>query len=161
MKVNRISETSLDKLLSQLEEKLDEQVGLIVLRGRALSRSTENLHVATRAGIVAVPLKNIRRVSSLSNTQHDVVELLVTDPAQIQPLLRVRPFEPFPTSDRPATMESETAGEGVPADNEFRYWGVGVSTCVSTDTATASGADGALDQTDDVDEHCQADDTDE
>lgn len=158
MAIKRISETSIDTLLNRLQEKPDEQVGLTALRGRALSRSAHNVHLATRAGIVAVPIKCIQQVASLSNTQHDVVQLLVRNPQQIQPLLRVRPFNPFGASGGPESVEAEMAGEIVPGDNEFTYWGVGVSTCTSTDTATTSGVDGAPDQTDDVNETCQADD---
>ena len=148
---------SIKALLDRLEEKPNEQVGLTALRGRALSRSADSVHMAVRGGIVAVPIANIEEVTSLGDSQPNVVQLLIRDPRQIHPLLRVRPFNPYGGANGGQTVEAARDGEIVPGDREVTYPGVGVSTCTSTDTDTTSG-NGEADQCDDVDETCHADD---
>src|SRR3984957_14927683 len=76
------SPTSIKDLLDRLKEKPDEQVGLTALRGRALSRSAHNLHLAISGGIVAVPIANIQEVTSLGKAQPDVVQLLIRNPQE-------------------------------------------------------------------------------
>lgn len=152
------SRTSLKSFLDRLEEKPDDQVGLTALRGRALSRSAQNVHLATGGGIVAIPIESIQEVTSLGKAQPDVVQLLVRNPQEIQPLLQVRPFNPFGANTLNGTVETARDAEVVPGDREVTYPGVGVSTCTSTDTDTTSGANGVPDQCDDVNETCRADD---
>jgi hypothetical protein len=150
------SQTSIKSLLDRLDEKPDEQVGLTGLRGRALSRSAQNLHLATKGGIVAVPIENIEEVTLLGDQPDNMVHLLVRNPRQIQPLLKAQPFIPYGGS---RSVEAASEAQTVYGDNEFGpYNGVGVSTCTSFDTATLSGVDGAPDATDDVCENCHADD---
>jgi hypothetical protein len=151
------SQTSIKSLLDRLDEKPDEQVGLTGLRGRALSRSAQNLHLATSGGIVAVPIANIQEVTLLGD-QPDMVHLLIRNPRQIQPLLKARPSNPIGGNGGSGSVEASVA-QTVYGDNEFGpYQGVGVSTCTSYDTATISGVDGAPDATDDVEQNCHADD---
>lgn len=155
------SQTSIKTLLEGLDEKPDEQVGLTGLRGRALSRSAQNLHLATRGGIVAVPIENIEEVTLLGDQPDNMVHLLVRNPRQIQPLLKAKPFIPYGNAGR-RSVEAASEAETIYGDNEFGpYSGVGVSTCTSFDTATLSGVDGGADATDDVCENCHADDLDE
>jgi hypothetical protein len=151
------SQTSIESFLDRLDEKPDDQVGLTALRGRALSRSAQNLHLATSGGIVAVPIANIQEVTLLGD-QPDMVHLLVRNPRQIQPLLKARPFNPFGGSGGSGGVEASEA-RTVYGNNEWGpYNGPGVSTCTSYDTATLSGVDGAPDATDDVEQDCHADD---
>jgi hypothetical protein len=152
------SQVSIKNLLDRLEEKSDDQVGLTALRGRALSRSSHNLHLAIQGGIVAVPIENIQEVTSLSTAQPDLVQLLIRNPQKIQPLLKVRPFNPFGGNGGGGSVEAARDGEVVPANREARYPGVGVSTCMSTDSDTISGGNGETDACDDVKENCSADD---
>jgi hypothetical protein len=161
MGITPTSSTSIKNLLDRLKEKPDEQVGLTALRGRALSRSVHNLHLAIGGGIVAVPIANIQEVTSLGKAQPDVVQLLIRNPQEIQPLLKVRPFNPFGNISGSGSVEAARDGEVVPGDREVSYPGVGVSTCISTDSDTTSGGNGTPDQTDDVQETCHADDLDE
>jgi hypothetical protein len=152
---------SIDSLLSRLEAKPDAQVGLATLRGRALSRSPENLHLAVAGGIVAIPIANVERVTSLGKAQPEVVQLLIRNPQQIKSLLSVRPFNPFGSNGGQVTPEDAREGEIVPGNREVSYYGIGVSTCTSSDTDTTSGTNGEPDQCDDVNETCHADDEDE
>jgi len=151
------SETSIKSLLDRLDEKPDEHVGVTALRGRALSRSAQNLHLATSGGIVAIPIANIQDVTLLGD-QPDMVHLLVRNPQQIQPLLKTRPFNPY-GGQRASGSVGASEARTVYGNNEFGpYNGPGVSTCTSYDTATISGVDGGPDATDDVEQDCHADD---
>jgi hypothetical protein len=151
--------TSMKSLLDRLDEKPDEQVGLTGLYGRALSRSAQNLHLAISDGIVAVPIANIQEVTLLGG-QPDMVHLLIRNPRQIQPLLKVRPFNPYDGDFGSGSVDVASEAQTQYGDNELGpYNGVGVSTCTSYDTATLSGVDGAPDATDDVEPSCHADDT--
>lgn len=156
----KVPESSIQTLLKDLEQKQDELVGVTTLCGRAVSRSTHNIHLAINDGIVAVPIENVERVIPLGNSQPNAIGLVVRNPQEIRPLLKVRPAGPFHGIGSAAgtTVEAARDGDTVLTDRTFKFL-QGVGTCVGTDTDTISG--GAPDQCDDVETSCNADDLNE
>jgi hypothetical protein len=155
-------DSSVEKLLRHLPEKQDDHVALTTLKGRALSRSANNVHLAIAGGIVAVPIANIESVVPISDSQPDAVRIVVRNPQEIQPILRVRPGGP-PAGDGSTlgghgTIEVARDGETIFSDRTFKDY-VGVATCTSTDTDTISGGHGEPDACDDsVPDNCPPDD---
>jgi hypothetical protein len=151
---------SVQDLLGRLPEKTDDHVGVTTLMGRAVSRSANNVHVAIAGGIIAVPIANIETVARLAESQPDAVRIVVRNPQEIQPLLRVRPVgggAPPPAGG--GMVEAARDGDKVFTDRTFKDY-VGVGTCTYTDTDTISGGHGEPDQCDDcVPDNCPADDT--
>jgi hypothetical protein len=150
---------SVQQLLRGLEQKHDDQVGLTTLTGRAVSRSDNNVHLAVRGGIAAIPITNIEDVVFLSKSQPDAVRIAVRDPAAIQSLLRVRSggAPGGGTSDDGETADARI-GEKVYTDRTYLVY-QGVATCTYTDTDTISTGDGNPDQCDDSEpDNCPADD---
>jgi hypothetical protein len=149
MKTNDYPDHSLEQLLDRLEEKPDDKVGVTTLKGRAVSRSANNVHIAISGGIVAVPIKNIGRVSALSRSQPDAVRLEVRNPQDIQPLLRVRAQGGGTGfgSGGSGTFETARNGEVVGTDRHYTVL-QGAGTIEYTDTDTTSGQ-GDADQCDD------------
>jgi hypothetical protein len=137
-------------LLDGLPKKADGDVAVVALKGRALSRSETNVHIATAGGIVAVPIANIKEVVSLSDEQADLVRVVVTNPKDIRQLLGVRPA--WPGSGGGSTGGSTMAmedGETLPTDRNPERTDVGVGTFTTTDTDTITGGQGNPDATDD------------
>lgn len=164
MKSARRSGVSVEKFLDGLEQRKDDQVAVTTLEGRALSRSGTNVHLATVAGIVAVPIANIKEVVSLSDAHADLVRVVVQNPKDIRQLLGVRPA--FPLGLRGpggggATIEDMEDGDTENTnDNELTEY-QGVATVTTWDTATYTGGQGNLDATDDrTDPVSRADDED-
>ena len=150
MKTGHHPDASVQKLLSGLAQKNDDEVAVVTLKGRALSRSTTNVHVATTAGIVAIPIANIEKVVSLSDKQADLVRIVVRNPKDIRQLLGVRPLGPVggggSTGGGVIAMED---GEILPTDRNPERLMVGVGTYTETDTDTITGGQGNPDATDD------------
>ena len=82
------------KFLEGLKQKDDDEIAVTTLKGRALSRSAKNVHLATGVGIVAVPIANIKEVVSLSDAHADLVRVVVKNPKELRQLLGVRPAWP-------------------------------------------------------------------
>lgn len=118
----------LTELLSNLDEKRDEDVIVASYSGAACSRSSDSLHLATEAGVVAIPIKNIRRVDAISTDDPRVVKVEVRDPGSVQFLAKIsnksrallqdkrsvlrqtEQLSPRPDADRPR-FPSVTLGE--------------------------------------------------
>lgn len=144
----RQADQSVKKLLDRLEQKEDDQVAIITLNGRALSRSSNNnLHLATAGGIVAVPIANIKQVIQLSDSDPEAVSLVVRNPQDIKPLLGVKPAKPFPIEGF-GTNEIARIGDHVTTDRTHREK-MGVGTYTVTETDTITGLHGETDQCDD------------
>jgi hypothetical protein len=135
------SNKTLDDLLARIDEVQDEDVARTTLQGRALSRSTDNLHLAVRTGILAIPLLSIERVISVPGARPDIVRVVVKNPSAVQTLYQAA------SSTEGHRQRGEWIGSGP---------GVGVSTCDYYDTSTITG--GQADQCDDNDADCHADD---
>jgi len=153
------------KLLERLDQKKDEEVAVTTLKGRALSRSATNVHLATSAGIIAVPIANIKEVVSLSDAATDLVRIVVRNPKDIRQLLGVRPAWP-PTGGGSGggggTVAMMEDGEILPTDRNPEKNYVGVGTYITTDSDTITGGQGNPDATDDRDDGpVSADDTQE
>src|SRR4051794_1783683 len=94
MKSARRPDASIKRFLDGLEQKNDDEVAVTTLKGRALSRSATNVHLATTAGIIAVPIANIKEVVSLNDAHADLVRVVVKNPKDVRQLLGVRPAWP-------------------------------------------------------------------
>lgn len=154
----------IEKFLDGLEQKSDDQVAVTTLKGRALSRSGTDVHLATVAGIVAVPISNIKEVVSLSDARADLVRVVVQNPKNIRQLLGVRPALPLGLrgpgggADTIADIEDGDT-ENTVRNPDTEYTGAWTATTYDTDTYT--GGQGELDATDDRTEPVgQADDGD-
>jgi len=151
---------SVQQFLSGLDQRQDDQVGLTTLTGRAVSRSDNNVHLAVRGGIAAIPIANIEEVVFLSRSQPDAVRIAVRDPGVIQSLLSVRSGgAPGGGASDGGETEEARIGEKVYTDRKYKVY-QGVGTCTYTDTDTISTGDGNPDQCDDSEpDNCPADDT--
>ncbi len=151
MKSARRSGASIEKFLDGLEQKNDNEVAVTTLKGRALSRSATNVHLATTSGIVAVPIANIKEVVSLSDTHADVVRIVVKNPKDLRQLLGVRPAWPIGGggSSGGGAVAMMEDGEILPTDRYPEKEYVGVGTFITTDTDTITGGQGNPDATDD------------
>ena len=152
------SDSTLKKLLAQLPQRKDDQVALITISGRALSRSTKNIHIAVPSGIVAVPIANVEKAVAVPGSQPGIVRLVVNNPHEMQSLLGVRPANPG-DGGNPMDEKAED-GETVRGDLLVEgVWGVGVQTCNLYSSDTVSGGDGNADTCDDTEtDDCKADD---
>ncbi len=150
---------SVKDLLGRLEEKPDNSVGPTILTGRALSRSADTVHLAIAGGIVGVPIANIVAVLPVAGYKvpPNAVQIAIRNPQEIRSLLSVGAV--LASGSGGATAE-EKLPDGFVVDNgTFVAEGVGVSTCVYTNTDTVSGGQGELDQSDDCNAtSCSADD---
>jgi hypothetical protein len=148
---------SVQKLLEGLEQKPEDRVGLTTLAGRVVSRSANNVHLAVRGGIVAIPIANLETVVFLSDSQPYAVRVTVRSPAAIRPLLRVVPGGILGEGTIGGVATVAREGETFPSDRTWKDY-IGVGTCTHTDTDTITG--GQLDATDDDEVNdCPADDT--
>ena len=77
----------LDELMRLLPEKTDEEFARLRLDGRAVSRSSTHVHLATRRGVVAVPIDEIEGVHGRFADDPARVTLTVRNRARVQ-LLR-------------------------------------------------------------------------
>jgi hypothetical protein len=151
---------SIQKLLEVLDQEADDHVGRTTLTGRAVSRSADNVHLAVRGGIVAVPIANIDEVVSLSRSEPDAVRLAVRDPRAIQPLFRVNSGGSLGggTPGGAGSIDTARDGETIVTDRTWQVY-QGVGTCTYTDTDTLSGGNDQPDQLDDCPpDSCPADD---
>ena len=158
---NKHPDSSVQKLLDELDQKQDDRVGVAILHGRAVSRSATNIHLAVRGGIVAVPITSVEEVAFLSKTQPNAVRLAVRNPMAIQALLRAKPVGALGggISGGAGTVETARDGDIVYTNRTFQMY-QGVATCTYTDTDTTSGGAGQPDQCDDCEpDSCPADDT--
>ena len=130
---------TLDKLLARLPTRSDEQTGSQTLVGRALSRSEENLHLATSKGVLAIPIGRIQSVTTRFTEDPALVTVVVKGSESLR-LLR-RPLRP-----RRAVAE----------DGPVVIIGPGVTTTVCTTTYTGEGDETTCD-----DEDCHSSDDDE
>ena len=135
------ADKTLDELLARIDEVSDDDVVRATLQGRALSRSTDNLHLAVRTGVLAIPLTSIERVIPVPAARPDIVRVVVKNPAAVETLYQAAP------SREGLRERGEKIGSGP---------GVGVQTCDYYDTSTITG--GQADQCDDNDMDCHADD---
>src|SRR5262249_26724968 len=139
---------TLQTLLDDLERKKDDEVAVITLTGRALSRSAKNLHVAVSTGIVAVPIANIQQMVTLAGSRPGIIRFVVRNPSDIRSLLGVGPIFPSPPTNEAWDPElPDGVVEGMLEIQGFHD--VGVNTCDLHSTDTVSGGDGNLDQSDD------------
>ena len=152
------------KLLDRLDHKKDEKVAVTTVKGRAVSRSATNVHLATSSGIIAVPIANIKEVVSLSDATAGLVRIVVENPKDIRQLLGVKPAWP-PTGGGSGGGGGAVAmeeGETLPTDRNPETNYVGVGCYVTTDTDTITGGQGNPDATDDREDGAvSADDTQE
>jgi hypothetical protein len=133
--------SELDDLLGNLSEVSAKTT----VRGVAVGKSADRLHVAVRTGVIAIPIAEIadlRRVETLTSGS-EVVEVDVERPEMIVQVFKVRPFPPGERSD--PTLYYSAAGSTT------------YSIDLSTETSTLSG--GVLDQTDDGSSGSEADDS--
>jgi hypothetical protein len=134
--------------MSELDDvlgNLSEVSAKTTVRGVAVGKSAERLHVAVRTGVIAIPIAEIadlRRVETLTSGSL-VVEVDVERPEMIVQVFKVRPFPPGERSD--PTLYYSAAGSTT------------YSIDLSTETSTLSG--GVLDQTDDGSSGSEADDS--
>jgi hypothetical protein len=145
----------LSDILAPLPTRSDDDVAVLLIEGRALSKNETNLHLALPTGLVAVPLDSISRVTSVPGT-NGIVRLVVRSPANIRQLLNVV------RHDVEADEEENVGGYGDTQRGELLGSGpgVGVSTCDYYNTETLTGQDG-YDASDDEEPVCRADDEDE
>jgi hypothetical protein len=154
---------SIQKLLDSLEKKPDERVAIKALIGRALSRSDKNLHLAVSGGIVAVPIANIENIVSVTESQADVVRVIVRNPQEIRTLLRARLSQPASGGVilggvGMGNVETARDGDTVPGNRDYTV-NLGVGTCNYTDTDTITGGQGQPDACDGSEAtECHADD---
>lgn len=147
----------LSDILDSLPTRSDDDVAVVLIEGRALSKNETNLHLALRTGLVAVPLDSISSVTSVPGA-NGFVRLVVRSPANIRHLLRVvrrnvEADEEDGGDDDGTTQRGELIVSGIP--------GVGVSTCDYYDKETLTGQDGNYDASDSFELACHADDEDE
>jgi len=134
--------------MSELDDvlgNLSEVSAKTTVRGVAVGKSADRLHVAVRTGVIAIPIAEIadlRRVETLTSGS-EVVEVDVEHPEMIVQVFKVRPFPPGERSD--PTLYYSAAGSTT------------YSIDLSTETSTLSG--GVLDQTDDGSSGSEADDS--
>ena len=149
---------SVKRLLDGLEQKRDDEVAVVsALKGRAISRSATSIHLATAAGIMAVPIANIKEVVTLTDARSDLVRVIVKNPKDVRQLLAVRSARPTGGGGAVAMMED---GDRIPTDRYPEKTYVGVGTYVTTDSDTVTGGEGNADATDDREDHGgSADDT--
>jgi len=134
--------------MSELDDvlgNLSEVSAKTTVRGVAVGKSADRLHVAVRTGVIAIPIAEIadlRRVETLPSGS-EVVEVDVERPERIVQVFKARPFPPGERSD--PTLYYSAAGSTT------------YSIDLSTETSTLSG--GVLDQTDDGSSGSEADDS--
>jgi hypothetical protein len=85
------SDAALEELFARIDEVRDDDVVRKTLQGRALSRSKDNLHLAVRTGIVAIPLSSIERVTPIPAARPDIVRVVVKNPTAVQTLYQAAP----------------------------------------------------------------------
>jgi hypothetical protein len=146
MKDSHSPDASVQKLLRGLPQKHDDEVGVITISGRALSRSRQNVHMAVLGGIIAVPIANVQQVVPAG--KGGVVRMVVSRPHEIQGLLNVRPAG-LPGSGGGGSTAMMEDGETLPTDRNPVKEFVGVGTYISTDSDTITGGQGNPDATDD------------
>jgi hypothetical protein len=142
------------KLLDRLEQKKDEEVAVTTVKGRAISRSPTNVHLATAAGIVAIPIANIKEVVSLSDAAPDLVRIVVRNPKDMRQLMGVRSAWPPAGGSHGGggTVVKMEDGETLPTDRNKEINRIGVGTYETTDSDTITGGQGNPDATDDRDD---------
>ena len=79
----------LAQLLNRLETKAEEGLARVHFRGRAVSKSADNLHLSVPMGIVAIPLDEIERVAPISDNDPTLVAVTVRNGDRVKPLLSV------------------------------------------------------------------------
>jgi hypothetical protein len=154
-------DNSVKNLLGRLPEKADNSVGRTILTGRALSRSADTVHLAIASGIVGVPIANIETVIPVVGYKvpPNLVQIAIRNPQEIRSLLSIGTVLASGVISGVATPD--VLPDGFLVDNgTFVAQGIGVSTCVYTNTDTVSGGQGELDQSDDCyPTSCSVDDT--
>lgn len=83
----RTVQADLARLLDRLERKAEEGFARVHLRGRAVSKSADNLHLSVPMGIVAIPLADIERVDPISGDDSTLVGVTVRNGDRIKPLV--------------------------------------------------------------------------
>jgi hypothetical protein len=68
--------TELEQLLSRLPPA-DESSASLTYEGKAVSRDTNNLHLAVSSGVIAIPLADIKEVKAVSGQSDDIVSVSV------------------------------------------------------------------------------------
>ncbi|GAA1974504.1 hypothetical protein [Microbacterium pumilum] len=132
--------SELDDLLGNLSEVSTKTT----VRGVAVGKSGDRLHVAVRTGVIAIPIAEIadlRRVETLTSGS-EVVEVDMERPETIVQVFKVRPFLAGERND-PSLLYASASNT--------------TSTDLSTVTSTLSG--GVLDQTDDGSTGSELDDS--
>jgi len=79
----------LAQLLNRLETKAEEGFARVFFRGRAVSKSADNLHLSVPQGIVAIPLGEIERVEAISKDEPTLVAVTVRNGDRVKPLVTV------------------------------------------------------------------------
>ena len=79
----------LEEMLTRLEERAEEDIARVRISGRAVSKSKENVHLATTSGLVAIPLSEIEIVTPRDDDPGRVI-VLVRNRDRIRHLLPVR-----------------------------------------------------------------------
>jgi hypothetical protein len=137
-------------LIGRLPSRADDEVAILAIEGRALSKSDTSLHLAIPTGLIAIPLDSIMKATSVPGTK-EIVRLVVRNPGAIRHLLRVVP--------RGGTSGQATGG-GVVAQQRGELlgsgWGAGVNTCDYYNTETITGEEGN-DASDDEEDDCHQD----
>ena len=130
----KAARVELAQLLNRLETKAEEGFARAHFRGRAVSKSADNLHLSVPMGIVAIPLGEIERISPISDNDPTLVAVTVRNGDRVKSLLTVhsdcsvqreaRLFRPPPRlQDVPSVItaftysevctDSATGGEGL------------------------------------------------
>lgn len=143
----------LQSFLNQLDSQESLESFTSVYVGRAISRTSDSIHLAIDTGVVSIPINSVKEVTAINEDDPQIVRLEVSPTENVRQLIdlpspsRILPgavlsnspndfqrgivFSPFETFTTPSLDDS--------TDEE--------SVCVCGDSATISG--GRLDSTDD------------
>ena len=122
--------------LDELLKRLSDVSTKTTVMGLAIGKTADQLHLAVRNGVIAIPLaeiSDVRRLESLSSDS-EVVEVDVEHPETIVQIRKVRPLFPGIRGNPAHGYAFEAAANTLTID-------------LSTKTLTATG--GGWDQTDD------------
>jgi hypothetical protein len=82
------SPTELSDLIKRLETRADEGLARLTFAGRVLSKSKEDLHLAVKSGILAIPFSEIEEVAPRVSADPALVWVAVRNADRVRHLLR-------------------------------------------------------------------------
>jgi len=93
--------------LKSVKDSRDDDVAPIVVSGRAISKSDDNLHMCTSSGIVMIPIEDITAVRrTYERVDPNLVNVSVRNAANIQHALRLEILQDTPAAGGPPSDDA-------------------------------------------------------